>query len=162
MNTDNITKIIDWIETTDGGQFKMGNWHQPIVERPGKREYCNTAFCVAGHCEIQSQLDVGVKPEDIQIGLWSGDFGQDYFIKGGEYLGIDRETSVRLFAMTDPADGDLGIVGYSGAELRRTKFDRLCAPLRARIAIRTLENLRKDGEADWEKAAVEVIGHKLI
>lgn len=153
MNIDNINGIIDWLKRRQGNGFAMSSFNYysapGAAYAPQDHEHCGTTFCLAGYCEIQSQLQNGVARDKLRIDTWYG----KYVKEGGRHLGINSNEAEQLFMMLDRDSG------RSAASMG--EFDQLCAPLRSAIAIRVLENLRDTGEVNWQKAAREVIGRAL-
>lgn len=155
MNKANIDKLIAWLKADAGEHFEMGEWRR--WKRAGleqKQEYCDTTFCLAGHCDVLVQTEAGSNLDQLVFnGMRDGAFG--YFRTGAQYLGLLESQAKQLFMMAKSEDGeDDEDDGLS----KRCAFDRLPDCHRIHAAIRVLQHLRDTGEVDWDGAIQGEVG----
>lgn len=124
LNIENIDKVIAAIKA-EPELLKMYGWNGQKVDAPN---ICGTAACIGGWAEIIA------KKEGFVVEYNSNILGPS------QWLGLNRELENDLFLM----NGDI----------QRKMFDKKPAPMRAKVAIEVLENLKATGVVDWNSALI--------
>lgn len=149
MNKANIDKLIAWLKADAGQHFHMSEWVKwrlPEDQHKGRQqEYCDTTFCLAGHCGVLRQMDGGVSIDTLDI------TPRGHFSIGQDYLDLKEEQAYLLFLMYSDEE-------QTDGQQRRNAFDALPDCHRVHAAIRVLQHLRDTGKVDWDGAIEGKVG----
>lgn len=152
-NTENINRLIDWIESDRGQHLRMTNWYTDMKIDPGEirdhafqhpnrahqYRHCSTAFCLGGHIDYILQRDSGLSDKEIYVGRYN----HNMIDRGSKWLEIDWYDADDLFKL-------------GGVNITLDEFDTLEDDQRADLAIAVLTHLRDHGEVSWRTAFREV------